>query len=149
MRMQSLLLVLAVSAAPVVAQTRVTSPDKRNEVQVGIHEGGLYYVVQRDGTPLLTPSRLGFVFRGAPPLRDSLSIVDSSRSTFDETWTQPWGEVRRVRNHYNELKVSVQENDGAAASVRAGGARVQRRRGVPLRVPQRNRIWVSSKSWTS
>ena len=136
MRMQSLLLVLAVSAAPVVAQTRVTSPDKRNEVQVGIHEGGLYYVVQRDGTPLLTPSRLGFVFRGAPPLRDSLSIVDSSRSTFDETWTQPWGEVRRVRNHYNELKVSVQENTAPRRQFIARGARVQRRRGVPLRIPQ-------------
>ena len=110
MRTQSLFLILAVAAAPVVAQTRVSSPDKRNAVQVGIHEGGgLYYIVQRDGNSLLTPSRLGFVFRGAPPLRDSLSIVDSSRSTFDETWTQPWGEVRRVRNHYNELKISVQE----------------------------------------
>jgi alpha-glucosidase len=110
--MQSMLLVLAVCATPSVAQTRLTSPDKRNEVQVGIHEGGLYYVVQRDGKTLLTPSRLGFVFRGQPPLRDSLGIADSSRSTFDETWTQPWGEVRRVRNHYNELKVSVQENTG-------------------------------------
>jgi len=109
MRMQSMLLVLATCATPIVAQTRVTSPDKRNEVQVGIHEGGLHYVVQRDGKTLLTPSRLGFVFRGQPPLRDSLRIVDSSRSTFDETWTQPWGEVRRVRNHYNELKISVQE----------------------------------------
>jgi alpha-glucosidase len=112
MRMQSLLLGLAVAAAPVVAQTRVTSPDHRNEVQVGIHEGGLYYIVQRDGKSLLTPSRLGFVFRGQPPLRDSLRVADSSRSSFDETWTQPWGEVRRVRNHYNELKVSVQETTG-------------------------------------
>ena len=109
MRMQSMLLVLAGCATPLVAQTRVTSPDTRNAVQVGIHEGGLYYLVQRDGKTLLTPSRLGFVFRGQPPLRDSLSIADSSRSTFDETWTQPWGEVRRVRNHYNELKISVQE----------------------------------------
>src|SRR5262245_51173049 len=111
MRPQMMVLVLAIGAVstPVAAQTRVSSPDKRNEVQVGIHEGGLYYIVQRDGKPLLTPSRLGFVFRGQPPLRDSLAITDSSRSTFDETWTQPGGEVRRVRNHYNELKVSVEE----------------------------------------
>jgi alpha-glucosidase len=94
------------------AQLRVASPDRRNVVSVGTHEGTLYYAVQRDGRSLLTPSRLGFQFRGQPPLRDSLGIVDSSRSTFDETWTQPWGEVRRVRNHYNELKVSVQENTG-------------------------------------
>ncbi|HKA57458.1 MAG TPA: glycoside hydrolase family 97 protein [Gemmatimonadales bacterium] len=94
------------------AQLRVASPDRRNVVVVGTREGTLYYAVQRDGRSLLTPSRLGFQFRGQPPLRDSLGIVDSSRSTFDETWTQPWGEVRRVRNHYNELKVSVQENNG-------------------------------------
>jgi len=106
-----LLLVLATPAvAPVApAQVSVASPDGRNEVQVAVHEGKLYYLVQRDRRPLLTPSQLGFVFRGAPPLRDSLTIVDSSRATFDETWTQPWGEVARVRNHYNELKVSVQE----------------------------------------
>ena len=111
MRMQTTLLMLAICAAapPVVGQTRVTSPDRRNEVQVGIHEGALYYVVRRDGKALLTPSRLGFVFRGAPPLHDSLRIVDSSRATFDTTWTQPWGEVRRVRDHHNELKVSVEE----------------------------------------
>ncbi|HEV8382384.1 MAG TPA: glycoside hydrolase family 97 N-terminal domain-containing protein, partial [Gemmatimonadales bacterium] len=109
MRMPSLLLVLAVIAVPAAAQTRVTSPDRRNAVEVAAHEGKLYYRVQRDGKPLLTPSQLGFVFRGAPPLRDSLAIVDSARATFDETWTQPWGEVRRIRNHYNELKVTVRE----------------------------------------
>jgi alpha-glucosidase len=76
---------------------------------VDTHEGKLYYLVQRDGRPLLTPSMLGFEFRGAPPLRDSLRIVDSSRSTFDETWTQPWGEVSRIRDHHNELNVSVVE----------------------------------------
>lgn len=73
MRMQTMALVLAVCAAPapVAAQTRVTSPDNRNVVQVGIHEGALYYIVNRDGKSLITPSRLGFVFRGQPPLHRS------------------------------------------------------------------------------
>src|SRR5256712_3100193 len=92
-----------------LAQVRVASPDGRNAVVVETHEGRLYYTVQRDGRPLLTPSLLGFEFRGAPPLRDSLRIVDSSRGTFDETWTQPWGEVTRIRDHHNELKVAVEE----------------------------------------
>src|SRR5213083_493542 len=94
-------------AAP--SQVRVASPDGRNAVVVETHEGRLYYSVQRDGRPLLTPSLLGFDFRGAPSLRDSLRIVDSSRSTFDETWTQPWGEVSRIRDHHNKLKVGVEE----------------------------------------
>ena len=101
------LLVAAAAAAP--AQLRVGSPDGRNVVIVDTHEGKLYYIVQRDGRPLLTPSLLGFEFRGAPPLRDGLRIVDSSRSTFDTTWTQPWGEVARIRDHHNELRVSVAE----------------------------------------
>jgi alpha-glucosidase len=109
MRLASLFFTLTLLAPISVAAQSVKSPNGRNEVRVGIQEGALYYVVQRDGKSLLTPSRLGFVFRGQPPLRDSLAITDSSRSTFDETWTQPWGEVRRVRNHYNELKVSVRE----------------------------------------
>src|SRR5881394_3262725 len=91
------------------SQVRVASPNGRNHVEIGTHEGKLYYTVQRDGRPLLTPSLLGFQFRGQPPLRDSLRIVDSTRSTFDTTWTQPWGEVRRIRDHHNELKVSVEE----------------------------------------
>src|SRR3989475_671707 len=92
-----------------LARVRVASPAGRNAVVVETHGGRLYYTVQRDGRPLLTPSLLGFEFRGAPPLRDSLRIVDSSRGTFDETWTQPWGEVTRIRDHHNELKVGVEE----------------------------------------
>ncbi|NJD18307.1 MAG: glycoside hydrolase family 97 protein, partial [Gemmatimonadetes bacterium] len=33
----------------------------------------------------------------------------SQVSSRDETWEQPWGEVRRVRDHHNELKVEVAE----------------------------------------
>src|SRR5436190_8990157 len=105
------LLLVALTLLPMrmEAQLRVTSPDGRNAVLVQTHEGKLYYAVQRDGRPLLTPSLLGFQFKNQPPLRDSLRIVDSSRSTFDTIWTQPWGEVSRIRDHHNELKVSVEE----------------------------------------
>jgi alpha-glucosidase len=48
-------------------------------------------------------------FRGSRPVRDSLRITGQSRSTFDQTWTQPWGEVARVRDHHNELRISVVE----------------------------------------
>lgn len=88
---------------------RVTSPDRRNEVTVEIRDGRLSYAVARDGRPLLLPSLLGFEFRDAPPLRDSLRITESSRSSHDEWWTQPWGEVARVRDHHNELRVGLTE----------------------------------------
>ncbi len=93
---------------------RVASPDGRNEVKIELREGGLYYGVNRDGRAVLLPSRLGFEFRGAPPLRDSLRITGSARNTADQTWTQPWGEVARVRDHHNQLRVSVAETGARA-----------------------------------
>jgi alpha-glucosidase len=100
---------LLTGVAAAQARSQVASPDGRNAVTVGIREGRLYYSVQRDGRPVLLPSGLGFEFRGAPPLRDGLQIADTARQTVDETWTQPWGEVARVRNHYHELRVGVAE----------------------------------------
>src|SRR4051812_47100635 len=82
----------------------VSSPNKRTTVHVATREGHLFYSVDRDNRALLLPSQLGFEFRSAPPLRDSLRITGSTRATRDTVWTQPWGEVARVREHYNELR---------------------------------------------
>src|SRR5213082_3403592 len=90
-------------------QLRIASPDGRNQLTVEIHDGGLYYSLNRDTHPLFLPSRLGMAFQNAKPLLDSLRITDTARSTHDETWTQPWGEVARVRDHHNELRLSVVE----------------------------------------
>jgi alpha-glucosidase len=98
-------------AGTAAAQTpvRVASPDGRTQVSVQIRDGRLTYSLARDGRALILPSLLGFAFQGAPPLRDSLRITDSTRDTHDEWWTQPWGEVARVHDHHNELAVSVEE----------------------------------------
>jgi alpha-glucosidase len=100
---------LVLVASPLGSQVRVTSPDGRNEVSVEIREGRLGYSMSRDRRPLLLPSLLGFELRGAPALRDGLRITDTTRGAHDEWWTQPWGEVARVRDHYNELAVAVEE----------------------------------------
>jgi alpha-glucosidase len=104
-------LLVTLTASSVIAQDTVSvaSPDGRNKVGVAVHEGKLYYILSRDGRSLLLPSMLGFEFKGAPTLRDGLRITGSKRATHDETWTQPWGEVARVRDHHNELRVSVVE----------------------------------------
>lgn len=110
-RLRAVLACVAVmAAAPAAAQDslRVASPDGRNTVTVSVREGGVYYAVSRGGQPVMLPSRLGFAFR-ADSLRSDLRITGSSRNAVDETWTQPWGEVARVRDHHNELRVQVAE----------------------------------------
>jgi alpha-glucosidase len=108
-----LVVMMVVSGTPKAAGAqvglRVASPDGKNVVTVMVRDGALQYTVDRAGRPFILPSRLGFEFRGAPPLGDSVRIVDSARTTADETWTQPWGEVARVRDHHNELRVTAEE----------------------------------------
>ena len=103
-------------AAPVLAQDelRVASPDGRNEVTVAIEGGRVTYALRRDGRPVIQPSRLGFELRGAPGLGDAVRIADTSAGSVDETWTQPWGEAREVRDHHNELRVSLEEDAAPA-----------------------------------
>jgi alpha-glucosidase len=97
------------TAPPLHAQARVASPDGRTVVTVELREGRLTYRLDRDDRPLILPSLLGFEFRGAPPLRDGLRIGEMTRQAHDEWWTQPWGEVARVRDQHNELAVAVEE----------------------------------------
>src|SRR5437762_457411 len=110
-RLLTLTVTCALGARAAAAQNRaqVTSPEGRNRVTVEVRDGALTYSVDRDGRAVFLPSRLGFAFQGAPPLRDSLRVVDTSHATVDETWTQPWGEVARVHDHHNELRITVAE----------------------------------------
>jgi alpha-glucosidase len=103
-------LLLALPAARAQAPLTVASPDGRNVVTISVRDGGLFYAVDRGARHIMLPSRLGFEFRGARALRDSLSIAGSSRSSYDTTWVQPWGEVARVRDQHNELRVEVAES---------------------------------------
>jgi alpha-glucosidase len=92
----------------------VASPDGKTQVSVEVQNGVLRYAVRRNGANVVTPSRLGFAFKGAPALVDSLRITNSQRASYDSTWTQPWGEVARVRDHHNELRVDVAETKAPA-----------------------------------
>ena len=106
-----LILLLALMASQLSAQqpATVTSPDGRTTVNVFTREGKLYYRVQRDRRDFMMPSQLGFVFRNAPALSDSLRITGTQRDSVDQTWTQPWGEIARVRDNHRQLRVAVQE----------------------------------------
>ncbi|HEY2804482.1 MAG TPA: glycoside hydrolase family 97 protein [Gemmatimonadales bacterium] len=107
-------LLAAASVTSVRAQepARVASPDGRNAVTVEIKDGYLQWSLKRDGQNIVLPSKLGFAFRGADSLYHGLRITGVARDSADTTWTQPWGEVAHVRDHHNELAVSVVEAAG-------------------------------------
>ena len=81
------LIAVVLCSPPARAQlpARVASPDGRTEVTLALSKGRLTYAVTRDGAPLMVPGALGFAFRGAPTLRDSLQFVEMSRATHEGT----------------------------------------------------------------
>ncbi len=89
------------------------SPDGRLEVRFWLDDGAPRYAVYRDGEGVVLPSRLGFRFSADPPLETGLRIEEASEKAQDETWIQPWGEVKEVRDWHNELRISLIE-DGPA-----------------------------------
>ena len=117
-RFARLILALATALAPaaLAAQSPLTvaSPDGRTQVTVAVDGGAVRYAVQHAGANVVTPSRLGFAFRNAALLGDSVRLVTSRRASYDSTWSQPWGEVRNVRDRHNELQVDVAETTARA-----------------------------------
>lgn len=52
-------------------------------------------------------------------LYDGFEVTGTIASTFDETWKPVWGEVKDIRNHYNELLVKLnQQNTGRQMNIR-------------------------------
>jgi len=94
---------------PPVAQA--SSPSGAVSVALTLDgDGRAIYSVTRKGKPILAPSRLGFLFTDVRKIERGLMITGQETRDFDETWTQPWGEWTKIRNHYRELKVSLKES---------------------------------------
>ncbi|HEY4234118.1 MAG TPA: glycoside hydrolase family 97 protein [Lacipirellulaceae bacterium] len=92
----------------------VTSPNGTIEVVFSLRDGAPTYSVKRFGAELIRPSRLGFQLADAEPLDGNFAIESAERKSFDETWTQPWGEKKEIRNAYHELRVLLHQQDAPA-----------------------------------
>lgn len=87
----------------------VVSPGAVNSITFELNDGVLSYRVERLGRPVIHSSALGFEIQGQRSLDRGFRVVSATSTGFDETWEQPWGEQRLIRNHYNELRVTLQE----------------------------------------
>ena len=79
------------------------------------------FSLQNDGTPsyslnykgkaVVKPSKLGLELKNdEKSLLNDFAVIDTKTSTFDENWKPVWGEVESIRNHYNELAVTLNQN---------------------------------------
>lgn len=80
------------------------------------------FTLLNDGTPsyslnykskaVVKPSKLGLELKNdKKSLLNDFIVIDTKTATFDENWKPVWGEVAFIRNHYNELAVTLKQKE--------------------------------------
>ncbi len=100
-----------------LAQT-VKSPNGNVEVKFSLDNGRPMYEMTYKGKAVVKPSYLGLELvktkhasKGMEEtdLMDGFTIAKTDASSFDETWKPVWGQTATIRNHYNELAVTLNQ----------------------------------------
>ena len=115
----ALFVVALVFLTPTFAGNPVTlkSPDGKLELKFEVTDGIPYYTLNREGKPVVLPSKMGFILEWRDDLAHAFVLKDKAFSTFDETWEPVWGEEAQIRNHYNELLVTLEQPIGSVESM--------------------------------
>jgi len=116
--MKKFFLIVALFLVGLVAAQKLQSPDGKFVMNFSVQNGGYpSYQLNYKGKEIVKPSRLGFVLttkdaQANDPrnfLNNNFEVVGSKTATFDETWQPVWGEEKSIRNHYNEILISLKQ----------------------------------------
>ncbi len=127
MKKTILFLCLNFIIATIIAQ-ELKSPDGNLIMNFTLQSGGIpTYSLSYKNKSVIKPSKMGLELKGgnvkvefgnetiksvADPktsLYDGFQIRNTETASFDETWQPVWGETKNIRNHYNELAVTLEQ----------------------------------------
>jgi len=92
------------------ATKSVNSPNKSIKTEFFLtSQGQPAYCVWFRRRLVIDTSTFGFDLRNAAPIAKNFIIKNTQLTSYNETWDMIWGEQRTVVNHYNQLKVFLQE----------------------------------------
>lgn len=88
---------------------QLTSPDGNLSLEFMEQADGVpAYRLDYKGKSVLTSGRLGLLTEEADLTR-GFKQTNLERASVDNYWTPVWGEYNRVRNHYNEMTVTLEQ----------------------------------------
>ena len=98
--------VLLCSAFLLKAET-IKSPNGEMALNVELKNGVPVYQLDYKNQPVIKESKLGLELKDGKNLTEGFELTKKETSSFDESWTPVWGEVKSIRNNYNELAVTL------------------------------------------
>ncbi|WP_426062403.1 glycoside hydrolase family 97 protein [Flavobacterium sp. DSP2-3-1] len=98
------------------------SPAKSQQLKSPNGKFVMEFTLLNDGTPsyslnykskaVVKSSKLGLELKNdKKSLLNDFTVIDTKTATFDESWKPVWGEVASIRNHYNELSVTLNQKE--------------------------------------
>ena len=112
-----MVVVFSISQAFAAGPVTLKSPDGQLELRFEVVDGVPYYALDRAGKPVVLPSKMGFTLEWRDDLAHAFVLKDTRYDSFDETWEPVWGEEAEIRNHYNEMLVTLEQPVGAVESM--------------------------------
>lgn len=97
--------------APRDAEEQVSSPYGKINVSFFLKDGAPAYQVNFKNRAVIKPSRLGFVLQDSESLDKNFLLHDVERISFEEEWQPVWGTQSTIRSHYNELRLTLRQDD--------------------------------------
>lgn len=127
---KNLSVVAMLFCALIVNAQKLTSPDGNLEMNFSLDgKGAPMYELSYKGKTVIKPSKLGLELKKEDAnkhtdfewkevkdastldiktnLYDGFKIEKTEITSFDETWKPVWGEEKEIRNHYNQLAVTL------------------------------------------
>ncbi|WP_375418940.1 glycoside hydrolase family 97 protein [uncultured Hymenobacter sp.] len=110
MRFRFLPLLLATFGARAQQANVLTASQGPVRLTFSLPPGGQpTYAVTYNQKPVIQPSRLGLKLAEGPGFDGPLTVVGSETKSVDETWQPVWGEVKNIRNRYQQLTVHLRQ----------------------------------------
>ena len=117
--MKKIVTIITFMLLPLMAMAQeVKSPDGNVSLKFYLDNGRPTYEMTYKKKAVIKPSHLGLELAkdkhaskgmNETDLMDGFTVADTNTSTFDETWKPVWGETATIRNHYNELAVTLHQ----------------------------------------
>ncbi|WP_291912456.1 glycoside hydrolase family 97 protein [Chitinophaga sp. CB10] len=75
-------------------------------------DGSPAYQLSYKGKPVIKESTLGLELKNdKQSLLHGFTITNTANKQVDESWNPVWGEVKTIRNHYNEMAVTLTQQE--------------------------------------
>lgn len=103
------ILLVCLLAALGLKAVELKSPDGNLQLYANVKDGRPVYRLDYKNHPVVRESYLGLELKDDEDLMDGFAIAGTQTSEFDETWQPVWGEVKDIRNHYNELELTLNQ----------------------------------------